>query len=236
MEAVELQAVEEDWESALAIVAHPDDLEYGAAMAIARWTAQGKRVVEVLATRGEAGIQAMPPEEVGPIRSAEQVEAARIVGVDTVEFLDFPDGVLEYGLPLRRAVAGAIRRHRPDVVVSLNFRETFGPGMYNMADHRVLGRAVADAVRDAANPWVFRDLPDPAWQGVRFALFANAPQATHFVDVTDHVETGLRALAAHEVYFANLEGGPDPQEMVRSILAGAGEAVGVPYAVAFERL
>ncbi|GAB2846362.1 PIG-L family deacetylase [Actinocorallia aurea] len=231
-----MEPVEEDWASALAIVAHPDDLEYGAAMAIARWTAQGKKVVEVLATRGEAGIQKMPPEETGPIRSAEQVEAARIVGVDTVEFLDFPDGTLEYGVPLRRALAAAIRRHRPEVVVSLNFRETFGPGAYNMADHRVLGRAVADAVRDASNPWVFRDLPESAWHGVRFCLFANSPSATHFVDVGEHLETGLRALAAHRVYFAGLEDAPEPQAMVRSILAEGGRAAGVAYAVPFERL
>src|SRR5688572_467868 len=161
-----MEEVAEDWTRALAIVAHPDDLEYGTAAAIARWTAEGKTVVEVLATRGEAGIQSMDPAEVGPIRSAEQIEAARLVGVDVVEFLDLPDGMLEYGLPLRRDLARAIRRHRPEVVVSLNFRETFGGGGYNMSEHRVLGQAVADAVRDAANPWVFRELEEEAWGGV----------------------------------------------------------------------
>src|SRR5262245_12824426 len=85
------EPVAEDWERARAIVAPPDDLEYGAAAAIAKWTAQGKTVVEVLATRGEAGIQSMPPEEVGPLRAAEQIEAARVVGVETVEFLDLAD-------------------------------------------------------------------------------------------------------------------------------------------------
>lgn len=231
-----MEQVPEDWQRALAIVAHPDDLEYGAAMAIARWTAQGKEVVEVLATRGEAGIQAIPPEEAGPLRAAEQVEAARRVGVETVEFLGFPDGVLEYGLPLRRELARAIRRHRPEVVVSLNFRETFGGGNFNMADHRVLGPAVLDAIRDAANPWVFRDLAEPAWQGVRFALFANSPQATHYVDVTGHLETGLHALRAHEVYFANLDGDFDTEGMIRSIAEETGAAVGVEHAVPFEKI
>ena len=231
-----MEPVAEDWQRALAIVAHPDDLEYGAAMAIARWTAQGKEVVEVLATSGEAGIQSMEPERVGPLREAEQIEAARRVGVDTVEFLGFPDGVLEYGLPLRRALARAIRRHRPEVVISLNFRETFGGGNFNMADHRVLGPAVVDGIRDAANPWVFRDLAEPAWQGVRFALFANSPQAGHYTDVTDHVETGLHALRAHEAYFANLDGDLDTEGMIRSIVAETGAAVGVPYAVPFEQI
>ena len=63
-----MEAVDEDWERAVAIVAHPDDLEYGAASAVARWTAQGKEVSYVLATRGEAGIDAMAPERAGAVR------------------------------------------------------------------------------------------------------------------------------------------------------------------------
>ena len=62
-----LVVLPEDWDRVLAVVAHPDDLEYGAASAIARWTAQGKQVSYVLVTRGEAGIDAMRPEEVGPL-------------------------------------------------------------------------------------------------------------------------------------------------------------------------
>ncbi|WP_344830611.1 PIG-L deacetylase family protein [Actinocorallia longicatena] len=231
-----MEPVAEDWRTALAIVAHPDDLEYGAACAIAKWTAQGKTVIEVLATRGEAGIQSMPPEEVGPIRSAEQIEAARRVGVETVEFLDHPDGMLEYGLPLRRDLARAIRRHRPDVVISGNFRDHFPGGFFNMADHRVLGLAVADAVRDASNPWVFRDLEEPAWHGVRFSLFAGSPQATHYVDVTGHLERGLSALGAHKVYFDNLDGHDGTENMVRGMAAAVGEAVGVTHAIGFELL
>ena len=66
-------SVPEDWQTALAIVAHPDDLEYGAASAVAKWTAQGKRVVYLMVTRGEAGIDSMHPSEVGPLRSQEEV-------------------------------------------------------------------------------------------------------------------------------------------------------------------
>ena len=98
-----LEPVDEDWERALAVVAHPDDLEFGAAAAVARWTDQGKDVVYCLVTSGEAGIDAMPPEEAGPLREAEQRESARLVGVDAVDFLGLPDGVLEEGLALRKA-------------------------------------------------------------------------------------------------------------------------------------
>ncbi|MFC9973022.1 PIG-L deacetylase family protein [Spirillospora sp. NPDC127200] len=232
-----MEPVPEDWERAVAIVAHPDDLEYGASTAVAKWTSQGKSVVEVLATRGEAGIDSMDPEEVARVRSAEQVKAARAVGVETVEFLDLPDGVLEYGLPLRRALTEVIRRHRPEVVVSLNFRETWRGGQgFNMADHRVLGLAVADAVRDAANRWVFRDLGLEPWQGTRFALFASSPNPTHYVDVTGHLAAGVTSLKAHKVYFDNLGQGFDPEAFLGGIVEETGRQVGVAHAMPFEMI
>ena len=109
-----------DWERGLAVVAHPDDLEYGASAAIARWVDEGRTFVYVLASRGEAGIDSIAPEECGPLREREQIEAARIVGVTEVEFLNHRDGVIEYGLPLRRDLAAAIRRHKPELVLTLN--------------------------------------------------------------------------------------------------------------------
>ncbi len=85
-----LGAVPEDWQRMLAVVAHPDDLEYGAASAVARWTKAGKWVGYVVVTNGEAGIDGLPPEEAGPIRMAEQEHSAKIVGVDDVRFLRLP--------------------------------------------------------------------------------------------------------------------------------------------------
>lgn len=231
-----MDEVPEDWERALALVAHPDDLEYGGSTAVAKWTGQGKTVVEVLATRGEAGIDSMDPDEVRELRTAEQVEAARRVGVRTVEFLDFQDGVLEYGLPLRRALAAAIRRHRPEVVLSVNFRETFPGGPFNMADHRVLGLAVADAIRDAANRWVFRDLGLDPWQGVRFALFGGSPQPTHYVDVAGHLEAGVQSLLAHKVYFSNLGAEFDAAAFLTGAAEEGGRAAGVEHAMTFEMI
>src|SRR5450759_4974988 len=87
-EQQELTPVDEEWERALAVVAHPDDLEYGAASAVARWTSQGKSVVYLLLTRGQAGIDGMHPSQAGPLREEEERRSARAVGVDTVEFLD----------------------------------------------------------------------------------------------------------------------------------------------------
>ncbi len=76
-----MEPVNEDWERAVAIVAHPDDLEYGAASAVARWTSQGKEVSYVLVTSGEAGIAGTAPDKAGPLREGEQRSSAAVVGV-----------------------------------------------------------------------------------------------------------------------------------------------------------
>src|SRR4051812_3179706 len=99
------QTLDETWDRALCIVAHPDDMEFGAAAAVARWTGQGKWVGYTMVTSGEAGIDAMDPAESRLVREKEQVESARVVGVGTVDFLGQPDGVLEYGVPMRRLLA-----------------------------------------------------------------------------------------------------------------------------------
>lgn len=77
-----------------------------------------------------------------------------------VEFLRFPDGRLTAGLELRAAVAAAIRKHQPDLVVTMNFALTWGPGYANSADHRALGVTVLDATSDAANEWIFAELSE----------------------------------------------------------------------------
>ena len=205
----------EDFERGLAVVAHPDDLEYGGAAAIARWTAQGCSIAYLLATRGEAGIDTLPPAECGPLREAEQRAAAAEVGVDVVEFLDHPDGLITYSVPLRRDIAAAIRRHRPEVVITVNHHDTFPGGHFNMADHRVVGLATLDAVRDAANRWLFPEVGEP-WSGVRQVLVLASPLAGHAVDVEEHFERGVASLRAHKAYLEAL-GGPmsDPARFLR---------------------
>jgi LmbE family N-acetylglucosaminyl deacetylase len=166
----DLEPIDESWTTALCVVAHPDDLEFGTAAAIARWTDQGKTVVYAMVTSGEAGIDGMDPAEAQRVREAEQLESAKIVGVDTVDFLGLPDGVLEYGVPLRRVICAAVRRHQPEIVITNNFRDTWGGQALNQADHIATGRATLDAVRDAGNRWVFHDqIVDglERWGGVR---------------------------------------------------------------------
>lgn len=229
--------LDEDWDRVLAVVAHPDDLEYGAASAIARWSGQGKTIAYLLATRGEAGIDAKTPSETGALRELEQRAAASVVGVEQVAFLDHPDGRVEYGLGLRRDIARFIRRVRPNVVLSLNYRVDAGKGRANMADHRAVGMAVLDAVRDAANRWVFPELVEDGlepWGGVRMACFAASPHPTHTVDVTGYVEAGVASLQCHRDYLAGLGDKFDSVAYLRDQAATTGALAGVPAAVALE--
>ena len=232
----------EDWETALAVVAHPDDMEYGASGAVARWTDQGKEVAYLLITAGEAGIDSMAPEEVRPLRAEEQREACAAVGVTDLTILDHPDGMLVPGLDLRRDVARAIRRVRPQLVITLNHRDTFGPGALNMADHIVAGQATIDAVRDAANRWVFRDLAEQErlepWDGVRWVAVAGSPQPTHAVDVEATIDRAVASLAAHRAYLYGLGDGPmtDPDPFLRGMAERTGERFGGRPATAFELL
>jgi LmbE family N-acetylglucosaminyl deacetylase len=239
--APDLAPLPEDWQRGLAIVAHPDDLEYGAASAVARWTGQGKEVAYVLATEGEAGIDGMLPAAAGPLRRAEEVRGAAVVGVQTVEFLDHRDGVVEYGLELRCDLARMIRRHRPEVLILSNYDERWPWGGVNMADHRAVGLAAIDAARDAGNRWVFPELLDEGlepWGGVRRVFVNASPRAAHAVDVTDTLDRGVASLREHQVYLEGLgeSGMADPDTFLRGAAAGTGTRFGGRPAVAFELL
>lgn len=235
----ELEHVTEDWDRALAVVAHPDDMEFGAAAAVARWTRQGKHVVYCLVTSGEAGIDGVAPAESGPLREAEQLESCRLVGVEEVEFLRRPDGVLEYGLPLRSLICEQVRRHRPDIVITNNFRQTWEGGALNQADHVAAGRATLDAVRDAGNRWVFPEqLGDghEPWNGVREVWLPGSPRAAHAVDVTDTMDDGVASLQAHRAYLDGLGWDTDFPGFLRESARATGRRLGTQYATGVEVL
>jgi LmbE family N-acetylglucosaminyl deacetylase len=238
-----LTDVPDDWERMLAIVAHPDDLEYGAASAVAAWTGAGRWVGYVIVTDGEAGIDGRAPDEVRPIRVAEQERSARIVGVEDVRFLGYPDGVVEPGPALRRDLAREIRRARPDVLLIATYDLTYGLGpgerILNQADHRAVGIAALDAARDAGNRWIFPELGDEGlepWSGVRHVYVMGSDAPTHAVDVTDTLPAGMASLRAHRSYLDGLGRDFDPDGFLQGLTAGPGRALGVPNAVAFGRI
>ncbi|MEU9104228.1 PIG-L deacetylase family protein [Streptomyces xanthophaeus] len=240
-----LEPMPTDWTRALAVVAHPDDLEYGSAAAIADWTDGGREVVYLLATRGEAGIDTIAPAECAPLREAEQRASAAVVGVTQVEFLDYRDGVVEYGLDLRRDIAAAIRRHRPELVITMNHRDTWGGeaggGFWNTPDHKAVGRATLDAAADAGNRWIFPELISEQglepWNGVRWVAVSGTTTPTHGVDAAPGMERAVKSLMEHKAYIEVLTD-QDPEEYVRGFLGGFAEQAGARFggrpAVLFE--
>ncbi|MFD4644177.1 PIG-L deacetylase family protein [Lentzea sp. NPDC058436] len=226
---------EESFTRVLCVVAHPDDMEYGSSAAVARWTAKGIEVGYLLLTRGEAGMP-NPPEETARLRVAEQQAACAVVGVEHLTVLEHPDGVLVYGLDLRRDICREIRRFRPDVVLGGAFQvET--PWGFDQADHRAAGLATLDALRDAGNRWVFPEQVDeglephsPRW----YLTTAMGSGATHGVDVTgEPLRRGVASLEAHAAYLAALPGHPAPADFIPKFTAMSGEAMGVEHAVLF---
>lgn len=195
-----------DWTRCLILVAHPDDPEYGMSAAVARWTAEGRSVVYVLASSGEAGIEGMAPEVAGPIREEEQRRSAAHVGVEVVEFLGFPDSRIVNNGELRDAIADSIRKHRPDIVVSLYSGPEFAPGMPNQSDHMEFGDAVGAAYDDlvAAVGVDSREGRPQMW-------FESDPRPSHYVEVTGFVDPAIDALAEHKEYMSVL----DPDTPVR---------------------
>lgn len=181
----------EEWRVGLVLVAHPDDPEYGIGAAVAKWTASGKTVHYVLASRGEAGIAGMPPEQAGPVREGEQRRSAAIVGVDDVVFWDFPDSNIRDTTEMRSRIAETVTAIRPDLVITGFGGPNWGPGMPNQRDHIEFAQAVAAA---------YDTMPDPpAW------LFENAPNPTHAEVVEGYLDRAVDSLAAHEEYLSALD-------------------------------
>lgn len=205
-----------DIKRVLCVAAHPDDLEYGASAAVARWTGRGAEVSYLLLTAGEAGMRSRPPEEVAPLRAAEQRAACAVVGVEDLSILDLPDGLLEADRRTRWLIAKKIREFRPDTVVVPTWQLEVEWGL-NHVDHRATGVATIDAIRDADNPWLFRDLDDSGLQawGVTRLIVVGGP-AEELVDVTgEPLERAIASLEAHEGYLAELgDDHPAPRDML----------------------
>jgi LmbE family N-acetylglucosaminyl deacetylase len=175
----------------LVLVPHPDDPEYGCAAAVAKWTSSGKAVHYALASRGEVGIAGMPPEEAGPLREAEQRRSAAIVGVDDVQFWDFPDSNIRNTPELRAKIAETMTALDPDVAITLYSGPEWAPGAPNQRDHIEFSNAVAAAYDSLADP--------PRW------LFENGPDLTHCEVVDDYIDVAVASLNAHEAYLSVLD-------------------------------
>lgn len=195
----------------LVILAHPDDPEFFCGGTVARWVQEGREVIYVLATHGERGSDdpAMSPERLARIREQEQRAAARVLGVQEVVFLDYPDGSLLPTLELRRDLTRQIRRWRPDIVITCDPTVRYRSGYLNHPDHRAIGDAALDAVYpDARNPLQFPELLAEGLEPhrVQAAYIAGAADPDTEVDITDTLALKLEALRQHRSQIADPDG------------------------------
>ncbi len=222
-------------ESAMAIVAHPDDIEFSCAGTLARWVNDGARISYVICTSGDVGFDEpnMTKEKAAQIREAEQLAAADIVGASEVIFLQEPDGLLQPTIELRKKLVREIRRFQPEVVMCGDPTIVWAGNDYiNHPDHRAAATAALDATFPAAGqPQLFEEL---AQEG----LLAHKPRkvyvtswrgADYFVDIEETIEIKIDALRAHKSQMKDW----DPEDFIRKWAAESGEGKEMTYAEGF---
>ncbi len=199
-------------ERALVVTAHPDDVDFGAAGTVATWTAAGIEVTYCVCTDGDAGgfDPAVDRAEIPGIRRAEQVEAAKQVGVHDVRFLGYRDGSLTPTIELRRDISRVIRQVRPQRGVIQSPDRNWARIGASHPDHLACGAAAIAAVYpDARNPFahpeLLRDEHLEEWTVLETWVMAH-PQNNHWVDITDHFDAKLAALRSHRSQTAHMEG------------------------------
>lgn len=220
----------------MVITAHPDDSEFGAGGTVARFVKEGREVAYCIVTSGNkgSGDRTMTPERLAGIRAEEQRNAARVLGVERVAFLGYPDGEVEDTRDLRRDVAREIRRVRPDLVICQNPNRTYNLGASHR-DHRTVGGVVLDCVYPLARDHLaFPELlPEFEPHKVRevYVMQWNQPHLVN--DITEVMDLKIKALACHASQFADFAA-------VEARVRQRGKELGAPhghgYAEAFDRI
>ena len=215
----------------LCITAHPDDVDFGVAGTIARWTDAGIEVTYCVVTDGDAGgtDEDFPRAEMPALRRAEQIAAAKCVGVHDVRYLGYPDGRVEATLDLRRDLARVIRQVRPDRVVCPSPERNYARMGASHPDHRAVGSSALDAVYpDARNPFAFPELlADESLEAwiVPEVWISGTGTPTHYVDVTQTFGQKIAALKSHASQVGQRDG---LEGFLRERLARAGAQAGLP--------
>lgn len=219
--------------SAMAIVAHPDDIEFSCAGTLARWAKAGARISYVLCTSGDVGIDTpgMTRQEATVIREAEQRAAAQIAGAEEVVFLGEPDGMLVATLELRKRLVREIRRFRPEVVLTGDPTIVWAGSDYiNHPDHRAAATAALDATFPAAGqPNLFEEIALEGFTAHKpRKVYVNTwgNDADIYVNITETIETKIEALRAHKSQMKEW----DPEPSIREWAAGQAKGKEMSYA------
>jgi LmbE family N-acetylglucosaminyl deacetylase len=219
---------ESEIERILCINAHPDDVDYGSAGSVARWTAQGIEVTYCMVTNGDAGgfDATVPRDAIAGIRQGEQRAAAAEIGVRDVRFLGYPDGQLEVSLGLRADLARVIREVRPQRVVCQSPVRNFKFVYASHPDHLAAGEATMCAVYpDARNEFTFIEQIGhlQPWT-VSEVWVAEANEINHYSDITTTFDRKIAALLHHTSQITDPDG---TRELVRGWNAANATAGGL---------
>jgi LmbE family N-acetylglucosaminyl deacetylase len=231
--------LEGDQRRVLLVAAHPDDPEFSSAGTVAHWVRQGIEVVFVLATSGDKGTpdREMSGETLSSQREQEQRAAAARLGVETVEFLRFPDGELAPNLELRGAITRVIRQYRPYAVLTHDPLALFyGNEFINHPDHRAVGTATVDAIYPTArDPLQFNEQIRAGLEPhkVKELYLWGSEQPNVLVDISDTLEDKIAALKSHKSQVGEAS---ELAERIRLRASQAGEPHGVRYAEVFRRI
>jgi LmbE family N-acetylglucosaminyl deacetylase len=219
----------------LVVTAHPDDAEFGAGGTVARLVRDGLQVSYCVVTSGDKGSsdRSMTPERLARIREEEQRNAARVLGVETVDFLGFPDCEVEDTRESRRAVTAAIRRHRPDRLIIQNPHRTKNLGASHR-DHRTVAGIALDCVYPLARDHMA--FPELLEQGLEphkvrevYLMWWENPELV--VDISETMDLKIKALACHASQFRDFAA---VEKRVRDRGAELGRAKGYAYAESFD--
>ncbi|MCI2419414.1 PIG-L family deacetylase [Saccharopolyspora sp. K220] len=215
----------------LVVTAHPDDVDFGAAGAVASWVATGVQVTYCVCTAGGAGgFGDVSRADMPRLRQEEQRAAAAAVGVTDVRFLGYRDGQVTASLQLRRDITRVIRAVRPDRVVSHSPEINWTHLPTAHPDHRAVGEATLAAIYpDARNGFAYPELLQQDLQPWTVAelWMSGSPEEriNHVVDVTDYFDAKLAALSAHRSQTGHLD---DLRGMIRRYLARNADRHGMP--------
>jgi LmbE family N-acetylglucosaminyl deacetylase len=217
------------------IAPHPDDPEFGIGGTVAQWTKDGKRVIYIICTNGNKGTDdpAITPAQLSEIRRAEQMDAARALGVTDVVFLEHDDQSIEDTPEFRKELVKVLRTYKPDVVAA--------PDPYRKyiwhRDHRNTGQVVLDAVYPfARDRLAYPDLILEGYQPhkVKELLFWGAEQPNHFIDITNTFDNKISALKCHKSQVSHFPQGWE--DAYRTVLSNYGKEHGYDMAETFYRV
>ena len=220
----------------LVLSAHPDDSEFGVAGTVARWIREARHVVYVICTNGDKGTsdRSLSPEKLSEIRKREQRAAAKVLGVQTVIFLDYPDQSLEDTPEIRKQIVRLIRTYRPKILVT---SDPYRRYLWHR-DHRIIGQVAMDAVFPYARDHLaYPDLLEEGLEPhkVEEILFWNAEDINFRLDITDTFDLKIKALRCHESQMKEMKSS-NPENWLRQKCKQMAEGEDFELAEGFHRV